>query len=217
MSPTDDPDFIEAKDSEALDNESAAIKAEELEEGDPCPLCGQPLVLRRSERGDFLGCSDYPACSFMQPLSKKRSVETVLDMEDHCPKCGALVALKRGRFGLFVGCTRYPDCDYTYTGHEKSQIKCPLCHKGVMSQRFTRTGRLFYACTNYPECTYSVPGKPKEEPCPQCSFPLQFEKKGKNGIKLVCGNSLCKTRRPHKRKRKEILDDPTLRQGVYAP
>lgn len=188
-----------------------------LTEGDPCPLCGQALVLRHSEHGDFLGCSDYPVCSYMQPISKRRNVETVLPMEDLCPKCGAKLALKRGRFGLFVGCTSYPKCDYTYTGVEKSHLKCPLCLKGVMTQRFTRTGRLFYACSNYPECTFSVPGKPVADACPQCSFPLRYEKKTAKGIKLVCGNMLCVSRRPRKRKHKEIDADPSLMVGTYAP
>ena len=48
----------------------------ELTEGSPCPLCGQPLVIRHSARGDFLGCSDYPACSFIKPIvtSPKTSI-----------------------------------------------------------------------------------------------------------------------------------------------
>ncbi len=186
-------------------------------EGDLCPLCGQPLVLRHSEHGDFLGCSDYPICGYMQPLSKKRNVEAVLPMDDLCPQCGAPLMLKRGRFGLFVGCTNYPDCNFTYTGVEKSQIKCPICGKGVMAQRFTRTGRLFYACSNYPDCTFSVPGKPQDSHCPECSFPVRYEKKTAKGIKLVCGNKLCASRRVKKRKRKEIIDDPTLRANIYVP
>ena len=189
-----------------LQNAKATDEEDTLQEVDPCPQCGQPLVLRHSERGDFLGCSDYPACDFMQPVGRRRSVDIVLPMSDHCPKCGALVALKRGRYGLFVGCTRYPECDYTYTGHDNSKIKCPLCGKGEMTQRFTKTGRMFYACTNYPDCTYTVPGKPKEQTCPKCSFPLMFVKRNSKGEKLVCGNTMCISRRPRRRKRKEVTE-----------
>ena len=31
---------------------------EHLKEGSPCPLCGEPLVIRHSAHGDFLGCSN---------------------------------------------------------------------------------------------------------------------------------------------------------------
>ena len=167
----------------------------ELKEGDPCPLCGQPLVLRHSGRGDFLGCSDYPACTFMQPLGRSRAVETVLPMSDLCPRCGAPLALKKGRFGLFVGCTRYPECGFTWTGSKKSEITCPVCKKGTLVQRFSKSGREFYACTAYPDCTFSTGGRPVEKQCPECAFPLMFEKKTKKGVKLVCGNPLCPTRR----------------------
>ena len=30
-----------------------------------CPQCGKPLVQRRSQFGEFLGCSGYPACRFI--------------------------------------------------------------------------------------------------------------------------------------------------------
>lgn len=176
----------------------------ELQAGSPCPLCGRPLVERHSERGDFLGCSDFPACSYMTPLARHRTVQDVLPMSDLCPKCGSPLALKRGRFGLFVGCTNYPGCDFTYTGTERSEIKCPLCGKGTLAQRISGTGRMFYACSNYPDCTFSVPGKPVVRNCPKCSFPLMFEKKAKNGVKTVCGNSLCPSRKARRRVRKEI-------------
>ena len=29
-----------------------------------CPRCGAPLVLRKSSRGNFYGCSNYPKCKF---------------------------------------------------------------------------------------------------------------------------------------------------------
>jgi hypothetical protein len=33
-----------------------------------CPLCGHTLRKRTSNRGDFLGCSNYPKCRHTQPL-----------------------------------------------------------------------------------------------------------------------------------------------------
>ena len=179
----------------------------DLQEGDPCPLCGMPLVLRHSPRGDFLGCSDYPSCSFMQPASRSRTVTILQVLDDRCPKCGMQVALKRGRFGLFIGCTGYPECDYIYTGAERSGLKCPVCKEGLMVCRISKSGNQFYACSRYPSCNFSVPGRPVEKICPECSFPLMFEKKTKKGIKLVCGNPLCPSRRHRILKHRTISDD----------
>jgi hypothetical protein len=33
-----------------------------------CPSCGAPLVLRRSARGPFFGCSRYPRCRFTRDI-----------------------------------------------------------------------------------------------------------------------------------------------------
>ncbi len=33
-----------------------------------CPKCGNPLVLRQSIYGKFLGCSTFPKCRYMEPL-----------------------------------------------------------------------------------------------------------------------------------------------------
>lgn len=34
-----------------------------------CPRCGNELVYRHGKYGDFYGCSGYPACRFIKPLS----------------------------------------------------------------------------------------------------------------------------------------------------
>jgi len=36
--------------------------------GPACPKCGKPTVQRRSKRGLFWGCSDYPNCRSVQPV-----------------------------------------------------------------------------------------------------------------------------------------------------
>ena len=43
----------------------------------PCPLCGQPLVLRTAKQGkntgaQFLGCSGYPACKGTHKIPSRR-------------------------------------------------------------------------------------------------------------------------------------------------
>jgi four helix bundle suffix protein len=34
----------------------------------PCPQCAQPMRRRRSAKGEFWGCTGYPACKGTKPL-----------------------------------------------------------------------------------------------------------------------------------------------------
>ncbi|MGE5577761.1 MAG: type I DNA topoisomerase [Syntrophothermus sp.] len=71
------PGFPECKNTRPLYNEV----------GVPCPLCGGPIVERRSKRGRiFYGCKNYPECDFVswnRPVAK------------NCPKCGHFLVAKR--------------------------------------------------------------------------------------------------------------------------
>lgn len=41
-----------------------AEEARNVADGNTCPFCGQPLILRHGRYGDFIGCSAYPKCKF---------------------------------------------------------------------------------------------------------------------------------------------------------
>ncbi len=169
-----------------------------------CPLCGQPLVLRHSNRGDFLGCSNYPQCSYLKPVSVTHTVKTMVELSKECPWCGHNLEIKKGRFGMFVGCSNYPECQYIYKPTNTTDITCPICKKGKLTQRQGRNGSFFYACGNYPSCKFTTPGKPVSRVCQECGFTVMYEKKFKKGIGLVCGNPLCASRK----KRKHIIVRP---------
>jgi len=52
-------------------------------EGVTCPECGGGIVERKSRRGKFYGCANYPKCKFIstyKPVNKK------------CPECGYMMA-----------------------------------------------------------------------------------------------------------------------------
>jgi DNA topoisomerase-1 len=74
--------------------------------GEDCPDCGAPLVYKQGRFGKFIGCSNFPTCKHVEPLS----IPGVA-----CPKCGGKLAEKRAKKGgrVFYGCVRYPDCDFT--------------------------------------------------------------------------------------------------------
>lgn len=190
----------------ALEQTAPACHEEEhqqLKPGDLCPQCGGVLVLRSTERGEFLGCSNYPDCSFVRHLPAA-PVTNLAILSSTCPDCGRPLAVKHGRYGLFIGCSAYPECRYIVEKKVQSPIVCPMCRKGRIVKRQSRSGRSFYACNNYPACDFLLPGEPVESKCPDCGFPLRYKKKVKAGIALYCPNSLC----PSKRKRKKELWQP---------
>ena len=90
--------------------------------GEVCEKCGKPMVVRRSRRGPFLGCSGYPECRNIRPLERteesaasttaaRRAEPEALGRP--CPECGKPLVIRRSRRGPFVGCSGYPSCRHT--------------------------------------------------------------------------------------------------------
>jgi len=110
--------------------EDANVKMEKIapkEVGEDCPECGHPLVIRRGRYGEFVACSNYPACKHI----KKDATEGVTEDNGtgvECPKCGAgEIVLKRSKRGrIFYGCNQYPKCDQAYWDKPIDR-KCPQC------------------------------------------------------------------------------------------
>jgi DNA topoisomerase-1 len=77
--------------------------------GADCPVCGRPVVVRRSKRGRiFYGCSGYPECTFVswhRPSDRR------------CPRCGAFLAERRRGQREAFACVR-EGCGYV---EEKAQ------------------------------------------------------------------------------------------------
>jgi ssDNA-binding Zn-finger/Zn-ribbon topoisomerase 1 len=40
---------------------------------EPCPKCGGRMVLRKSGKGEFLGCAKYPDCDGARSISEQKS------------------------------------------------------------------------------------------------------------------------------------------------
>ena len=80
-----------------------------------CEKCGKPMVFRYSRFGKFLGCSGFPECRNIKPLTDQNAHKNSSQKSfGKCPKCGQGEIVRRrtkkGRF--FYGCSKYPDCDY---------------------------------------------------------------------------------------------------------
>ena len=177
----------------------SALSTTHQPHNDICPECGAPLHIRNGKQGPFLGCSNYPECSYLRPLHEKSEIKKVLSGSS-CPLCKKELVLKQGRYGLFIGCSAYPDCLYTAQLSEKSEEKkenqsdevtCPVCKKGKLIKRQSRYGKTFYACDNYPSCKYITNGKPVNEFCPDCHWPILIERKTANSLRLICPKKGC--------------------------
>ena len=139
-------------------------KDEEEKLDELCPECGSPLVQRNGKHGTFIGCSNYPKCSYVK---KEERPEPVLS-EEICPECGHnLVERKDKRGRVFLGCSNYPECKYIkpneITQTKKGEIvegeTCPQCGSPLVKKKGKYS--YFIGCTNYPTCNYMRKAKKK--------------------------------------------------------
>jgi DNA topoisomerase-1 len=106
--------------------------------GAACPSCGHALVTRHGRFGDYVSCSNYPACRFKPP--KPVTLTGV-----KCPKCQTgEILVRRGRFGPFYGCSNYPACDKNFRVRPVPKI-CPSCKAPYLLVRDRKAGS-FYVC-----------------------------------------------------------------------
>ena len=96
--------------------------------GETCPNCGSPLVVRKGKFGEFVACSNYPACKYI----KKEEVQ-VVEICD-CPNCSGKIVEKKSRKGkIFYGCNNYPKCKTAYWDKPIAEM-CPECGKMLVEK-----------------------------------------------------------------------------------
>ena len=144
------------------------------ETGELCPLCGKPLVVKQSRKGQsFIGCSGFPSCHYIKKEEKPADEE----VGESCPDCGSPLVYKKNKKGeKFIGCSKFPSCRYTrnltapkkietvkapkYT--EADYVKpCPQCKKGFLVLKHGKKTD-FLGCTNFPRCRYHEWLNPKK-------------------------------------------------------
>lgn len=108
--------------AEAVSRADRIIEKIELiweETGEKCELCGSPMVVRWGKYGEFLACSNFPACRNTKPYFPKTGVL--------CPVCGGDIVERRTRRGrTFYSCTNYPECNFA-TWQRPVPAPCPSC------------------------------------------------------------------------------------------
>lgn len=137
-------------------------------EGKLCPNCGSALVIRKGKFGDFVGCSNYPQCKYIE---KEEKEEPEILPDKKCPLCGGNLIIRSSKKGKFIGCMNYPNCTYMTdldgkqidrTKKVKKEIVipkdaklCPSCHKGYLIEKVSsKTGKTFIGCSAFPKCRY---------------------------------------------------------------
>jgi DNA topoisomerase-1 len=133
----------------------------------PCPQCAGHLQKIWAKGKYFLGCSNYPECSYTttpeESSFNKADYAADFDWEQPCPKCSKPMKVRHGRYGAFLGCTGYPECNGVVNIPKKGEAgkpasaPCPAigCGGTVMQRRSWR-GKVFYSCSEYPSCDVIV-------------------------------------------------------------
>lgn len=141
--------------------------------GRECPECKSELVYKFSKAGRFIGCSNYPACSFIENIVKPGEAERLAALKEEyegkpCPAGGTIV-VKNSRFGPFLASSLYPEVKWIGKIPDPKLVAlqekyggeaCTECGKGVMTVKSSRRGP-FLACSNYPDCK-NAKNLPKE-------------------------------------------------------
>ncbi len=167
-----------------------------------CPECSSPLSIRLGRNGRFIGCTNYPDCSYTRNLSEDGASHEEPEVLEgrSCPSCDSPLVFKTGRYGKFIGCSAYPKCKHIEPLEKPmdTTVDCPQCKKGTILKRKSRNGKIFYSCSGYPKCDYALWNNPIKESCPQCAWPILTVKETKRrGVEKVCPQKDCSYATPY--------------------
>ena len=127
-----------------------------------CEKCGEGhMIVKWTQSGKFLGCSRYPKCRNIKPISTNR--EKPKDTGILCPSCGeGHMLLRNGRLGPFLACSSYPKCNTLLNLSKQRHVEpmkippvvtdlsCPKCGS-PMNLRIGKRGP-WLGCSKFPKC-----------------------------------------------------------------
>jgi len=192
---------------------TARVKVPMRETGEDCPKCKQEgrtgrLVYRMSRLGEFIGCSLYPECDYIQGREGQEKAPPPEPTGEMCPKCGKPLVTRTGKRGPFVACSGYPKCRYVKREINPADVVadrvCPTCGKPLLNRK--RRFGSFIGCSGYPDCRYIEGGTRTitppaasellmDDPCPRCGKP-QVMRQGRYGEFKSCSDyPTCKPER----------------------
>ena len=164
-----------------------------------CPECSHKLSIRLGRSGRFIGCTNYPTCTYTRAIVKDNEepvekTEPEIVSNRKCPTCESDLVIKQGRYGKFIGCSAYPKCKHMEPLEKPKDmgIECPKCKKNNFVEKKSRKGKVFYACAGFPKCKNSFWYPPVQEECPKCHSPILLHKTTKKeGEQKTCPNEAC--------------------------
>ena len=107
-----------------------------------CPLCGKPLRQLKGKYGDFIACSGYPECKYVERKT----------LPFPCPQCGGDILERAWRGGKFWGCSNYPKCKLAIFDPIE-ETPCPQCKWPFLTKKTNKEGETTIICLNK-ECNY---------------------------------------------------------------
>jgi DNA topoisomerase-1 len=168
-----------------------------------CDACHEGrMIVKWTKSGKFLGCSRYPKCKNIKPISVQKAAPVETGIK--CPKCetGRMV-VRQGKYGKFLACTNYPNCDSILNLDKygrvvppkvpplQTQVSCPKCN-APMYLRDSKRG-LWFSCSRFPKCRGIRSWKEFDEAA-QAQWSLAFEEHQKQfppvEIKMLDGTPL---------------------------
>ena len=127
-------------------------KDDDQETGELCPLCGKPLVIKKSVKGTFIGCSNYPKCKY-------HSTDNYEKVGENCPKCGQPLVYRYDKNNKkFISCSAYPNCSYSRNIYQAPAPilyrarKCPKCGGDLLLKKGKYGSYL--ECSNFAKCGF---------------------------------------------------------------
>jgi DNA topoisomerase I len=109
-----------------------------------CPNCSKPLRQMHGKYGDFIACSGYPECKYIE--RKKLAFQ--------CPQCGNDIIERAWRGGKFWGCAGYPQCKLAIFDPVEEK-PCPQCKWPFLTKKTDKEGNTTLICVNK-ECGYKL-------------------------------------------------------------
>lgn len=122
------------------DSNDYKVKDEVLDEN--CPVCGHKLAIKHGRNGKFIGCTNFPECSYTRSIVKSTGVK--------CPKCGKgdIVEKVSKRGKRFYGCSNFPACDFALWDKPTGE-KCPECGSLLIHKKNRNTDEIRCSSCNY--------------------------------------------------------------------
>lgn len=129
----------------SADKTSVGFKATPVETDEVCEKCGGKMVIREGKYGKFLGCSNFPNCKNIKPLTASQNYKP--KEVGVCPLCGKPVITRKSKTGkIYYSCTGYPDCKFMSWDIPTAE-RCEKCG-GVIYKRVLKDKKVILRCEN---------------------------------------------------------------------